>query len=249
MIKQILQRAGVTLAQFASDLSISRPTLDSYIAAFDNGSKISNSFYQDIFDFLFEDQQMQAEEFSRRYKYMREYYGMTDAGLNAKTSKFKSGYSQPKGEYEKTLDKIIHQIEKDRISQETPYEIYTLIYYLLTNMESEFLDLVRFYIYFSGFKDATTLADESKKRYAVLYRTLKTMDQLTESIKKEEVEEFVRYATRQDESKRAKIGEVKAVMGDITRMITAKIENGDIDSADIDKVLTLFKKELGDSES
>ena len=75
MIKQILQRAGVTLAQFASDLSISRPTLDSYIAAFDNGSKISNSFYQDIFDFLFEDQQMQAEEFSRRYKYMREYYG------------------------------------------------------------------------------------------------------------------------------------------------------------------------------
>ena len=36
MVKTILKRNNVLLSQFASDLNISRPTLDSYIKTYDN---------------------------------------------------------------------------------------------------------------------------------------------------------------------------------------------------------------------
>lgn len=246
MVKQILQQAGVTLAQFASELSISRPTLDNYIAAFDNGEKIANGFYQDIFDFLFEDKQITVEEFARRYKYMRDYYGMSAASTNTKTSKLKSGYSQPKGEYEKTLDEIVEQIESDRLTQETPQEIYVLVNTALKNMAPEFLDLVRFYMFYSGLRNVKALEDTDKKRYAVIYRTLANIDRLADVITDDEVDEFVKHATKKDEQKRVRLEQIKTTINDnISQLLADRMEGGEMDSVDVDKLLETIRRELG----
>lgn len=246
MVKQILQQAGVTLAQFASELSISRPTLDSYIAAFDNSEKIANGFYQDIFDFLFENKQITVEEFARRYKYMRDYYGIAGGSANSKTSKLKSGYSQPKGEYEKTLDEIIEQIETDRLTQETPHEIYTIVNTALKNMAPEFLDLIRFYIFYSGQRNVNALENTDMKRYAVLYRTLTNMDRLADVITDDEVDEFVKHANKQDEQKRVRMEQIKTVVNDnISQLLANKMADGEMDSVDVDKLLEAIRRELG----
>ena len=61
MIKTILKRNNILLSQFANDLNISRPTLDAYIKSFDKGVALSNSLYQKIFEFLFNDPAVSKE--------------------------------------------------------------------------------------------------------------------------------------------------------------------------------------------
>ena len=70
MVKTILKRNNILLSQFASDLNISRPTLDSYIKSYDNGIPLSNNLYQKIFDFLFTDITISNEEFTKKYDYI-----------------------------------------------------------------------------------------------------------------------------------------------------------------------------------
>ena len=77
MVKTILKRNNILLSQFASDLNISRPTLDSYIKSYDKGVALSNSLYQKIFDFLFVDITVSNEEFAKKYEYIITNYGTT----------------------------------------------------------------------------------------------------------------------------------------------------------------------------
>ena len=77
MVKTILKRNNILLSQFASDLNISRPTLDSYIKSYDKGVALSNSLYQKIFDFLFGDITVSNEEFAKKYEYIITNYGTT----------------------------------------------------------------------------------------------------------------------------------------------------------------------------
>ena len=77
MVKTILKRNNILLSQFASDLNISRPTLDSYIKSYDKGIALSNSLYQKIFDFLFGDITISNDEFVKKYEYIITNYGAT----------------------------------------------------------------------------------------------------------------------------------------------------------------------------
>ena len=52
-VKNQLKNLGITLAEFADKLQISRPTLDSYIQIFESGDKIPKEKYQTIFNKLF----------------------------------------------------------------------------------------------------------------------------------------------------------------------------------------------------
>lgn len=75
MVKTILKRNNVLLSQFASDLNISRPTLDSYIKNYDRGEQIANNLYQKIFNFLFSDVLITNEDFLKKYTYVIKNYG------------------------------------------------------------------------------------------------------------------------------------------------------------------------------
>lgn len=75
MVKTILKRNNVLLSQFASDLNISRPTLDSYIKNYDRGEQIANNLYQKIFNFLFSDVLITNEDFLKKYTYVINNYG------------------------------------------------------------------------------------------------------------------------------------------------------------------------------
>lgn len=75
MVKTILKRNNILLSQFANDLNISRPTLDSYIKSYDKGISLTNNLYQKIFDFLFTDITISNEEFVKKYDYVVTNYG------------------------------------------------------------------------------------------------------------------------------------------------------------------------------
>lgn len=76
MVKNILKRNNILLSQFAADLNISRPTLDSYIRNFENGIPIQNALFRKIFDFLFSQITIDNAEFQKRYSYVISNYGV-----------------------------------------------------------------------------------------------------------------------------------------------------------------------------
>ena len=83
MVKTILKRNNILLSQFASDLSISRPTLDTYIRNYENGIQISNVLFQKIFEYLFSDITISNLDFRDKYDQVISKYG-----LSSKTSTF-----------------------------------------------------------------------------------------------------------------------------------------------------------------
>ena len=59
-IKKNLKALDIRISKLASELGVSRPTLDSYIECFENGHAIPNEGYQRIFEYLFSGEQINS---------------------------------------------------------------------------------------------------------------------------------------------------------------------------------------------
>lgn len=59
------------ISKLASELGVSRPTLDTYIDYFENGQPIPNEGYQKIFEYLFSNEKMDSIEFAQKYDYVK----------------------------------------------------------------------------------------------------------------------------------------------------------------------------------
>ncbi len=70
-IKEQLKAIDVRVSKLASGLEISRPTLDSYIDLYERGEKIPNEKYQEIFDYLFSEDNASAVAFAQKYDYVK----------------------------------------------------------------------------------------------------------------------------------------------------------------------------------
>ena len=114
MVKTILKQNGITLLQFANDLNISRPTLDVYIKNYDACIELSNSVFQKIFDFLFEDE-LDKNEFREKYEYVKSYYGNKEEGLSSLHSKsISSADNNNNDEYNELCDRIMDMLVKSK---------------------------------------------------------------------------------------------------------------------------------------
>jgi len=70
-IKKNLKALDVKISKLATDLGISRPTLDTYIEYYENGQPIPNEGYQKIFEYLFSNDEMNSIEFAQKYDYVK----------------------------------------------------------------------------------------------------------------------------------------------------------------------------------
>ena len=69
-IKKSLKTYDIRISKFASDLGISRPTLDNYIDLYEKGEKIPNEVYQQIFEYLFSTEFTSSIDFAQKYDYV-----------------------------------------------------------------------------------------------------------------------------------------------------------------------------------
>lgn len=70
-IKKNLKALDVKISKLATDLGISRPTLDTYIEYYERGQQIPNEGYQKIFEYLFSNDEMNSIEFAQKYDYVK----------------------------------------------------------------------------------------------------------------------------------------------------------------------------------
>ena len=134
MVKTILKRNNVLLSQFASDLNISRPTLDAYIKNYDRGEQIANNLYQKIFDFLFSDVLISNIDFSRKYAYVMDNYG-NSINLHSSSSSISSSLISlvNDGEITNYLTDSEESTLTNLIVRKDPLLFGLLKYYLLLN--------------------------------------------------------------------------------------------------------------------
>lgn len=70
-IKKNLKALDVKISKLATDLGISRPTLDTYIECYEKGQPIPNEGYQKIFEYLFDTEEMDSIDFARKFDYVK----------------------------------------------------------------------------------------------------------------------------------------------------------------------------------
>jgi hypothetical protein len=73
-IKKQLKNFDIKISKLASDLNISRPTLDSYIENYEKGITLTNDLYQQIFDHLFSVRSETNIDFARKFDYVKRFF-------------------------------------------------------------------------------------------------------------------------------------------------------------------------------
>lgn len=155
MVKSILKRNNILLSQFASDLNISRPTLDSYIKSYDNGIPLTNNLYQKIFDFLFIDITISQEEFLKKYEYILTNYG--------KSGGIKSG---PNTMTTTVLENIIND---GSIRSYLNNDELNSLGDLITNKDSLLFHLLKINLILSNKVELSSLSDKDKMLTVGMY--------------------------------------------------------------------------------
>mgnify|MGYP004677689565 FL=1 len=141
-IKKSLKTLDVKISKLATELGISRPTLDTYIGYFERGIKIPNDVYQNIFEYLFSSDKMTSIEFAQKYDYVKRVM-LADAKKTIET-----GLSDKREEYLAT--KIIEAVSSGAMTQ----ELLEFIFLFANNYHVGLVRAISMYFnYTNGFKD------------------------------------------------------------------------------------------------
>lgn len=246
MIKNILKQSGITQSQFAMDLNISRPTLDTYIELYDSGNKINNPFYHDIFDFLFENPYISESDFIKRYTYMRDFYGMSNSESTVTVSRLKSTFDVPKTEYIRTIESVERILLSDKNTPKTSLDNYKLVVNILHTNDRFIAEMYYFYAYLYGFEKLGNVIDEKTKRlYTNFYNALLNTNDINQQVDNKMFDE---YCIACEEAYQNKHGKIDKIMRTINERITTALEEeltkSELEKIDMNEVISIIKKKI-----
>lgn len=161
-VRKILQKNGITLFSFAELLNISRPTLNSYIRAFESGSCIPNEKYQIIFEELF-NYNLSEDEF---YKKLDKYHNLVrrDKAM---------GVLELEADATDLFTSVMDNIKKDFCSDDYDENIYIFINMLISSYRTEeiFLHLSKYFLVFNDVISYKNI-DLNEESYLLHYFTM-----------------------------------------------------------------------------
>lgn len=142
-IKKSLKALDVKISKIATELGVSRPTLDAYINYYERGIKIPNDEYQNIFEYLFSSEKMTSIEFAQKYDYVKR---VMLAGVSKKPAEV--------GEHEKREDYLSSRIINDLSVKEISLDLLEFILLFINNYHVDLVQAISLYFnYANGFKN------------------------------------------------------------------------------------------------
>lgn len=154
MIKLKLKNLGITLADFAQRLEISRPTLDTYIEMYERKEKIPKDKYQNIFECLFENEISSKDDFLALLDHCHELIERDKAlgtlDLEAKKTD--------------VITSVIDEMKKDMYTTDADESIYIFINMVIRSYKKEpiFKDLARYFLILNGKYDIESVSEIDK---------------------------------------------------------------------------------------
>ena len=148
-IKAFIKEKNETVSNVASKLQLSRPTFDTYIAAYESGLKITKGRYQKIFDSLFSDYYISSDVFKERLEL-----------------------------YHELLKSMLMNEIRDNIRYNgLDNDLYKFINLVITNYSEDiFYNLVQFFLILYGKKDMSHVTDFQTAYFSELYCALSEID-------------------------------------------------------------------------
>lgn len=152
-IKKNLKSLDVKISKLATELGVSRPTLDAYIEYYENGQRIPNEGYQKIFEYLFSGEKINSVEFAQRYDYVKRVM-LADARTGAELS--------IQAKRENAVVKNIIDILDSGTLEEPLVEFINLF---INNKDKDLVKAIYYYFNFTnGFIDLSNVDVEEKNK-------------------------------------------------------------------------------------
>lgn len=152
-IKKNLKSLDIKISKLATELGVSRPTLDAYIEYYENGQQIPNEGYQKIFEYLFSGEEINSVEFAQRYDYVKRVM-LADAKIGAELSL--------QAKREKSVVKNIVDILDSGTLEEPLVKFINLF---INNKDKDLVKAIYYYFNFTnGFIDLSNVEVEEKNK-------------------------------------------------------------------------------------
>lgn len=152
-IKKNLKSLDIKISKLATELGVSRPTLDAYIEYYEKGQQIPNEGYQKIFEYLFSGEEINSVEFAQRYDYVKRVM-LADAKTGAELSL--------QAKREKSVVKNIVDILDSGTLEEPLVEFINLF---INNKDKDLVKAIYYYFNFTnGFIDLSNVEVEEKNK-------------------------------------------------------------------------------------
>lgn len=152
-IKKNLKSLDIKISKLATELGVSRPTLDAYIEYYENGQQIPNEGYQKIFEYLFSGEEINSVEFAQRYDYVKRVM-LADAKTGAELS------LQAKRE-NSVVKNIVDILDSGTL--EAP--LVEFINLFINNKDKDLVKAIYYYFNFTnGFIDLSNVDVEEKNK-------------------------------------------------------------------------------------
>ena len=152
-IKKNLKSLDIKISKLATELGVSRPTLDAYIEYYENGQQIPNEGYQKIFEYLFSGEEINSVEFAQRYDYVKRVM-LADAKTGAELSL--------QAKRENSVVKNIVDILDSGTLEEPLVEFINLF---INNKDKDLVKAIYYYFNFTnGFIDLSNVDVEEKNK-------------------------------------------------------------------------------------
>lgn len=150
-VKNQLKNLGITLAEFADKLQISRPTLDSYIQIFESGDKIPKEKYQTIFNKLFGKEINDKDKF---FSTLAKYQRLIERDRVLGTSELNPKRTD-------VMNSVIREMKKDMVLDDCNEDIYRFINMLIRSYRNEpmFEKMVNYFLVLNGQKEVDFIKD------------------------------------------------------------------------------------------
>lgn len=209
-IKKILKENNYSLKDFAEEIKLSRPTLDSYINYYESNKTIPRERYQIVFDGLFKSN-LDNAEFIERIKY---YKNLFERDENLGTLSLYTGDAD--------LVSKIHQLMLDDIKRD---DCDKNIYYFISMLISSYRRNETFnYLayYFSVLNNLVEMEDSflDKSYLAYFYKVFKQIKDNAPEFNQKDFEDFLirkdELLIERSERKKKRAMEIEQLVGEIT---------------------------------
>lgn len=182
-IKEYLKTMGISKQEFANEIKLSRPTLDAYIAAYENGETIPRERYQIIFDDLF-GEEVELEEFQEKLKYLK---NLLDRDERLGTDKLDTRAAD-------MISRLKERMFQDMTQGDWNQSVYAFIDMLITSYRQNviFEKLAEYFIYLNRSELDDIASDDQIPYFAQFYRVFDMLLRDPSSYEKTDYEAFMR---------------------------------------------------------
>lgn len=166
MVKETLKKYGITLAQFANTLNISRPTLDTYIRLYESGQALPNDKYKFLFDSVFNNEienEIDFQEQLDRAHYLLQRDDMLGTmDLDAEKTDY--------------ISTVIDLMKKDMFKANTDLNLYRfIILYISSYYKNPVMSsLCKYFLVLNGKLDVEQMTDTDKIYFPYYMRLFKS---------------------------------------------------------------------------